>query len=100
MAYDTAIAQVNIDTSTIIPGEFVPNEAVNLVFDDIDFGEEIKKQTHATKGSHSVITPFSIGKKETPQFHKESGTTATDTSVKMAERLDLVYVRISKDVKA
>ena len=124
MAYDTAIAQVNIDTSTIIPREFVPNEAVNL-FDNIDFGKEIKKQTNVTNGMitqkitsadertvrpqtratikktqrsvkarHSVITPFSIGKKETPQFHKGSGNTATNASVKMAERLDLVYALV------
>ena len=125
MAYDTAIAKVNIDTSTIIPREFVPNEAVNLVFDNIEFGEEIKKQTHVTNGiitqkitsadeptvrpqtratikktqrsvkaPHSVITLFSIGKKETPQFHKGSANTATNASVKMAERLDLVYVLV------
>ena len=125
MAYDTALAQVNIDTSTIIPREFVPNEAVNLVFDNIDFGEEIKKQTHVTNGiitqkatsayeptvrpqkgatikktqrsvkaPHSIITPFSIGKKETPKFHKGSGTTATNASAKMAERPDLAYVLV------
>ena len=129
MAYDTALAQVNIDTSTIIPREFVPNEAVNLVFDNIDFGEEIKKQTHVTNGiitqkvtsadepavrpqngatikktqrsvkaPHSIITPFSIGKKETPKFHKGSGTTTTNASAKMAERLDLAIVLV-KSIK-
>ena len=57
MAYDTAIAQVNINTSRIIPREFVQNEAVNLVFNNIDFGDEIKKQTHVTNG---ILETFSI----------------------------------------
>ena len=50
MSYDTAIAQLVIDTSDIIPREFIANEAINLVYDNIDFGEDIKKQTHVTNG--------------------------------------------------
>ena len=46
MAYDTAIAQVNIDTSTIIPREFVPNEAVNLVFDNIEQRDQKANSCH------------------------------------------------------
>ena len=53
MAYDTAIAQFNIETSTIVCNKFVPNEAVNLIYDNIDFGKEIKKQTHLT---NDIIT--------------------------------------------
>ena len=49
-AYDTALAQLTIDTSDIIPREFVPKEPINLVYDNIDFQEEITKQTHVTNG--------------------------------------------------
>lgn len=50
MSYDTAIAQLVVNTSDIIPREFVANEAINLVYDNIDFGEDVKKQTHVTNG--------------------------------------------------
>ena len=50
MSYDTVIAQLVVNTSDIIPREFVANEAINLVYDNIDFGEDIKKQTHVTNG--------------------------------------------------
>ena len=98
MAYDLAIAQATINTSNIIPREFVAREYVNLVYDNIDFGEEISKQTHVTNGiivqrksvqkqisslDHPVqikktqwtvampatdIAPYSIGVKKTPKF--------------------------------
>ena len=48
--YDSAIAQSSIDSSSIVPKGFVPKEYVNLVYDNIDFGEEITKQTHVTNG--------------------------------------------------
>ena len=44
MAFDTALAQLVLNTSDIIPREFAANEAINLVYDNIDFGEDIKKQ--------------------------------------------------------
>ena len=50
IAYDSAIAQATIDTSNILPKEFVAKEHVNLVYGNIDFGEEIDKQTHVTNG--------------------------------------------------
>lgn len=50
MAYDSALAQTTIDTSNIVPKEFVEKEYVNLIYDNIDFGEDIKKQTHVTNG--------------------------------------------------
>ena len=50
MAYDSAIAQATINTLNILPREFVATEYVNLVYDNIDFGEEIDKQTHVTNG--------------------------------------------------
>ena len=87
-----------INTSNIIPREFVAKEYVNLVYDNSDFGEEISKQTHVTNGiitqRKSVqkqiscseqptlikksqrtvamlatdIAPYSIGVKKTPKF--------------------------------
>ena len=50
MAYDSALAQLTINTSNVIPRNFVAEEYVNLVYDNIDFGEEIAKQTHVTNG--------------------------------------------------
>ena len=50
MAYDSAIAQSSIDSSNIVPKDFVRKVYVNLVYDNIDFGEEITKQTHVTNG--------------------------------------------------
>ena len=39
MAYDSALAQLTINTSNVIPRNFVAEEYVNLVYDNIDFGE-------------------------------------------------------------
>ena len=108
-AYDTALAQLAINTSDTIPREFVPKESINLVYDNIDFQEEITKQTHVTNGiiiqkvlqessSHpeqavkisksqrsvkvpeSDIMQFSIGTKETPNFfHVETRQAVTRT---------------------
>ena len=99
MAYDSAIAQATINASNILPREFAATEYINLVYDNIDFGEEIDKQTHVTNGiitqkalvqkqmtssdqptsikktQHTIqmpltdIVPYSIGVKMTPAFH-------------------------------
>ena len=125
MAYDTAIAQFNIETSTFVPNEFVPNEAVNLIY-DINFGEEIKKQTHVTNGiitqkiisedlqigpqnkpnirksqssleaRQSFNTPFTIGNKKTRKFHDKGRLITTTSAGEMAERLDFAYVLVKK----
>ena len=50
MAYDSALAQLSMNTSSYLPKDFVKNEYVNLVYHNIDFGEEIAKQTHVTNG--------------------------------------------------
>ncbi|XP_028408500.1 uncharacterized protein LOC114531056 [Dendronephthya gigantea] len=50
MAYDTALAQLSLNRSNIIPKGFVAERHVNVVYDNIDFGEEAKKQTHVTNG--------------------------------------------------
>ena len=123
-AYDTALAQLAINTSDIIPREFVPKESINLVYDNIDFQEEITQQTHVRNGiiiqkvlqesnSHpeqavkisksqrsvkvpeSDIMQFSIGTKETPNFHVETRQAVTRTPFgERAQKLDLVYVLV------
>jgi hypothetical protein len=60
MAYDSAIAQATINTSNIMPREFVATEYVTLVYDNIDFAEEIAKQTHVT---NRIITQKVCGSK-------------------------------------
>ena len=50
MAYDSALAPLSMNTSSYLPKDFVKNEYVNLVYDNIDFGEESVKQTHVTNG--------------------------------------------------
>ena len=120
MAYDTALAQLTINTSDDIPREFVANEAINLVYDNIDFQEDIKEQTHVTNGiitqkitgenpsapnrmtgikksqrslqvPQSDILPFTIGTRKTPHFLDLDRTTTTSSREK-AQRLDLAYV--------
>ena len=96
MAYDTAIAQLTMNSSADnIPRGFVAKEAINLVYDNIDFQEDIKEQTRATNGTitqkitgknpsasnrmegvkkslrslqvpQSDILPFTIGTRKTP----------------------------------
>jgi hypothetical protein len=124
MAFDTALAQLVVNTSDIIPREFVANEAVNLVYDNIDFGEDIKKQTHVTNGiitqqitsenqrrsgqsikinkkqrsiqvPQSDVMPFSIGIRKTPTFISEQGSVITTiASREMAQKLDFAYVLV------
>ena len=99
MAYDSALAHLTINTSNVIPRNFVAEEYVTLVYNNIDFGEEIAKKTHVTNGiitqkmavqienglPHStvikksqqtvevpncVIAENSLGTKKTPTFHE------------------------------
>lgn len=121
-AYDTALEQLTINTSDIIPREFVPKESINLVYDNIDFQEEITKQTHVTNGimiqkvlresnglpeqavkisksqrsvkvPESDIRQFSIGVKKTPDFQVETRQAITRTPFgETAQKLDLAYV--------
>ena len=46
MGYDTALAQLTMNTSDNIPREFVAKEATNLVYDNIDFQKDVKEQTY------------------------------------------------------
>ena len=39
-----------MNQSSYLPKDFVKKEYVNFVYDNIDFGEEIAKQTHVTNG--------------------------------------------------
>lgn len=50
MSYDSALAQLAINPSNAVPRDFLPGTLVNLVFDNIDFGEEAATQTHVTNG--------------------------------------------------
>lgn len=56
MAYDTALAQLSLNTSNIIPKGFIAEQHVNVVYDNIDFGEEARKQTHVTNGIIIQVT--------------------------------------------
>ena len=53
LAFDTALVKLVVNTSEIIPPELAANKAVNVVYDNIDFGEDIKKQTYVP---NSIIT--------------------------------------------
>lgn len=57
MAYESALAQLTINTSNIIPKDFVAGKHITLVYDNIDFQEDAKKQTHVTNGM-SVMFPL------------------------------------------
>ena len=121
MAYDTALAQLTMNSSDDnIPREFVVKEAINLVYDNIDFQEDIKEQTHVTNGiitqkitgknpsasnrregvkkslrslqvPQSDILPFTIGTRKTPHF-LDCDRIPTTPSWEMAQKLDLAYV--------
>ena len=99
MAYDTALAQLSLNTSNVIPKGFIAERHVNVVYDNIDFGEEARKQTHVTNGiiiqqvtsqnnyddniettvikktqrslkmPDITLKPYSIGVKKTPAFN-------------------------------
>ena len=121
MVYDTALAQLTMNSSDDnIPREFVPKDAINLVYDNIDFQEDIKEQTHVTNGvitqkimgknpsasnrmegvkkslrSLQVpqldILPFTIGTRKTPHF-LECDRIPTKPPGKWHKKLDLAYV--------
>ena len=50
MTYDTVLAQLSLNASNVIPKGFIAEHHVNVVYDNIDFGEEAGKQTHVTNG--------------------------------------------------
>ena len=50
MAYDSALAQLTMNASNIVPKYFIPCQFVNLVYDNIDFKEDSAQQTHVTNG--------------------------------------------------
>lgn len=80
MAYDSAIAQATINTSNILPREFIATEYVNLVYDNIDFGEEIDKQTHVTNG---IITQKVSVQKQLNSSDQPASIKKTQRTVKM-----------------
>ena len=50
MAYDSALAQLTMNASNIVPKDFIPCQFVNLVYDNIDFKEDSVQQTHVKNG--------------------------------------------------
>ena len=76
MSYDAAMTQVNINSSNLIPKEFVANKVVNIVYDNIGFGEEIHKQTRVTNG---VITHRIVRKPELPETGCNDEKITTDS---------------------
>ncbi|XP_046845101.1 uncharacterized protein LOC124438948 [Xenia sp. Carnegie-2017] len=50
MAYESAIAQLTINSLNTIPKDFVEGKHITLVYDNIDFQEDATKQTHVTNG--------------------------------------------------
>ena len=55
MSYESALAQLTINTSNIIPKDFVAGKHITLVYDNIDFQEDAKKQTHVTNGMSEIL---------------------------------------------
>lgn len=91
LRHDTALAELNLQSSTVVPKEILPNKHTTLIWDNDDFQEESKSSTHITNGiavqralNEDVITipplvktrrkslddpccelmPYSIGKKK------------------------------------
>ena len=107
---------------TLLPRQFIANEAINLVYHNIDFGEDIKKQTDVTSGiitrkitsqnhsreaqtsriskslrslkvPQSDVVQFSIGVKKAPKFNDEGQDVVTImASRELAWKIDLAYV--------
>jgi hypothetical protein len=91
LRHDTALTELNLQSSTVVPKEILPNKHTTLILDNDDFQEESKSSTHITNGiaeqralNEDVITipplvktrrkslddpccesmPYSIGKKK------------------------------------
>ncbi|CAB3997648.1 Hypothetical predicted protein [Paramuricea clavata] len=60
--------------------EFVAKEYVNLVYDNIDFGEEIAKQTHVTNG---IITQIVCDQKQISSSNQTTLIKKTQRAVEM-----------------
>ena len=71
MVYDSALAQNTINTSNDISKKFVPEEYVNPVYDNVDFGEETVKQTHVTNG---IITQKMTAQSDYSLPHSSNST--------------------------
>ena len=92
MAYDTALAQLTMNSSDDnIPREFVAKEAINLVYDNIDFQEDIKEQTHVT---NEIITQKIAGKNPSASNRRE-GVKKSQRSLPIGYLA--VYYRNEKD---
>ena len=75
--FDNALTQLVVNTNKLI----IANKAVNLVYDSIDFGEDVKKQTHITNGiitqqigSKNVRTSYQDKKRSNTQLRYHNQT--------------------------
>ena len=63
MAYDSAITQSSIDSSNVVPKDFVPKEYINLVSRTSILAKKyITKQTHVTNGIITQKVSFCGGR--------------------------------------
>ena len=88
MAYDTSLAKLSIANQSegFVPLGIVPDQFFCLVFDNVDFGEESKKQTHVTNGI--------IIQKEFPEIeivHKRQPFSKGERSLKAPEEVISPY---------
>ena len=101
LRHDTALAEISLGASSIVPRDAVPSVWTTIVADNADFGEEAKMQTHITNmimiqrdetqkenevpevntkrsGRKSIKAPpsdignYSLGKKKSPSFRDVS----------------------------
>ena len=50
LRHDTALAELNLQSSIVVPKEILPNKHTTLIWDNDDFQEESKSSTHLTNG--------------------------------------------------
>ena len=50
LRHDTALAELNLQSSIVVPKEILPNKHTTLIWDNDDFQEESKSSTHITNG--------------------------------------------------
>lgn len=50
LRHDTALAELNLQSSNVVPKEILPNKHTTQIWDNDDFQEESKSSTHITNG--------------------------------------------------
>lgn len=119
LRHDTALAEIALDASSIVPRDAMPGVWTTIVADNADFGEEAKMQTHITNmimiqkddaqkeneipelntkrsGRKSIKAPpsdignYSLGKKKSPSFRDVS------THISLPNASHVLHVQNSK----